>query len=222
MITSSTAFSRALSDRRSALISACASPSSLSLSKRTQKQRTLPYEIPKVSENPRSRSGNMSYATSHESNSPLTSFSSRLSSTLRGSDPCISVRSSSASRPTCAAPRRREEELLCADDAFPSSPPPSAIFRSEPRRRNPPSKSRETAGEHPSSEFAASVGLAGSGGNPSRGAGLEWGLRGVGRRAFASGSIVLLATVCLKTASSGEVFGDYLKRRVSVYTDCRD
>lgn len=60
-------------------------------------------------------------------NSPLTSFSRRLSSTLTGSDPCISVRSSSASSPAgCTAPRRRAEPLSA--DALPSSPPPPSAI----------------------------------------------------------------------------------------------
>jgi hypothetical protein len=69
------------------------------------------------------------------SSSPLTSFSSRLSSTLTGSDPCISARSSSAS----SAGARRRAEPLCAE-AFPSSPP-SAI--SDLSQISPPRSSSE-------------------------------------------------------------------------------
>jgi hypothetical protein len=136
--------------------------------------------------------------------SPLTSFSSRLSSTLTGSDPCMSVRRSSASRPACTGPRRRAEPL-CAE-AFPSSPPPSAISdlspsgaTHHPNQPTPPGVAprRRRAPVPPLCGVACCLRNARSaGGNPSGGVSLLGGERVAPPLAVC---LVLLTTVCSKT-----------------------
>lgn len=89
-VTSSTAFSLALSDSLSALISACASPNSLSLSAKTTTTTKSEQNHQKIK--PKRE------AKDRTTFRPLTSFSRRLNSNFTGSDPCSKLINSSVSK----------------------------------------------------------------------------------------------------------------------------
>jgi len=107
-VTSSTAFSLSRSESLKALISACASDNSLSLSANTtQHKRVI------ITQQREAKSG-QKLARSSRIFAPLTSFSNRLSSTFTGSEPCNRFMNSSASR-LCLI-----EGARLLDEAFPS------------------------------------------------------------------------------------------------------
>jgi hypothetical protein len=106
-ITSSTAFSLSRSENLKALISAWASPNSRSLSAQTQTQK--PRKENKHAAHPNQLEAHRIKPHS----APRTSFSSRLSSTLTGSEPCSRFMNSSASRLGLT-------DALLRDELFPS------------------------------------------------------------------------------------------------------
>lgn len=107
-MTSSTAFSLSRSENLKALISACASDNSLSLSANTTQHKRVT-----ISQQGEAKSG-QKLARSSRIFAPLTSFSNRLSSTLTGSEPCNRFMNSSASR-LCLI-----EGARLRDEPFPS------------------------------------------------------------------------------------------------------
>lgn len=115
-MTSSTAFSLSRSENLKALISAWASPNSRSLSAQTQTQTQKPRK-----ENQHAAHPNQLEANRIEPHSaPRTSFSSRLSSTLTGSDPCSRFMNSSASMLGLT-------DALLRDELFPSLNDPDTV-----------------------------------------------------------------------------------------------
>nr|CAB3470202.1 unnamed protein product [Digitaria exilis] len=103
--------------------------------KKKKSQASLPKQNPRNRCN-KENSKSQKWKGQISSTGPLSSFSRRVSSTLTGSEPCISAMNSSASRLARTGPRLREGALVAA--TFPSSPP-SAITRSEPPAPRPSS-----------------------------------------------------------------------------------